>query len=96
MPRLPRAPRSAAHRSDETIRAARRPWAASALNQHHRPRDRALRKPGNRHGDALGETRLRENLAFVPMEIPLPGESSRSITFGLVREGGNWKLLSVD
>jgi len=43
----------------------------------------------------FGETRLRENLAFVPMEIPLPGESSRSITFGLVREGGNWKLLSV-
>jgi hypothetical protein len=43
----------------------------------------------------FGETRLRENLAFVPMEIPLPGESARSITFGLVREGGNWKLLSV-
>jgi hypothetical protein len=43
----------------------------------------------------LGETRARENLAFIPMEIPLPGEPSRSITFGLVREGGNWKLLSV-
>ena len=43
----------------------------------------------------FGETRLRENLAFIPMEIPLPGEPSRSITFGLVREGGNWKLLSV-
>jgi hypothetical protein len=43
----------------------------------------------------LGETRVRENLAFVPMEIPIPGEDSRKITFGLVREGGNWKLLSV-
>jgi len=43
----------------------------------------------------FAETRLRENLAFIPMEIPLPGEPSRSITFGLVREGGNWKLLSV-
>src|SRR5258708_11175107 len=43
----------------------------------------------------FGETRSRENLAFIPMEIPLPGEPSRSITFGLVREGGNWKLLSV-
>jgi len=43
----------------------------------------------------FGETRWRENLAFIPMEIPLPGEPSRSITFGLVREGGNWKLLSV-
>jgi hypothetical protein len=43
----------------------------------------------------FGETRLRENLAFVPMEIPLPGEPSRSTTFGLVREAGNWKILSV-
>jgi len=43
----------------------------------------------------FGETRLRENLAFVPMEIPIAGESARSITFGLVREGGNWKILSV-
>ena len=43
----------------------------------------------------LGETRMRENLAFVPMEIPVPGEDPRSITMGLVREGGTWKLLSV-
>jgi hypothetical protein len=43
----------------------------------------------------FAETRLRENLAFVAMEIPLPGEPPRSVTFGLVREGGNWKLLSL-
>lgn len=44
----------------------------------------------------FGETRVRENLAFVPMEIPIPGDSdSRKITFGLVRESGKWKLLSV-
>jgi len=43
----------------------------------------------------FGETRLRENLAFIPLEIPLPGEPPRSITFGLVREGGAWKILSV-
>lgn len=43
----------------------------------------------------FGETRLRENLAFVPMEIPISGEEPRSITFGLVREGGSWKVLSV-
>jgi hypothetical protein len=43
----------------------------------------------------LGTTRVRENLAFVPMEIPITGEDPRTITFGLVREGGNWKLLSV-
>jgi hypothetical protein len=43
----------------------------------------------------LGETRIRENLAFVPMEVPVTGEDPRRITFGFVREGGNWKLLSV-
>jgi hypothetical protein len=43
----------------------------------------------------LGETRLRENLAFIPMEIPVAGENSRAIKFGLVRESGGWKLLSV-
>jgi hypothetical protein len=43
----------------------------------------------------LGETRPHDNLAFIPMEIPVAGESSRAIKFGLVREGGGWKLLSV-
>jgi hypothetical protein len=43
----------------------------------------------------LGEVRISENLAFVPMEIPVPGEPSEKITFGLVREAGNWKLLSL-
>ena len=43
----------------------------------------------------FGETRVHENLAFVPMQIPIPGEDPRKITFGFVREGGSWKLLSV-
>ena len=43
----------------------------------------------------LGQTRVRENLAFVPMEIPIAGEDPRKITFGFVREAGNWKLISV-
>ena len=43
----------------------------------------------------LGETRVRENLAFVPMEVPITGEDPRRITIGLVREGGNWKLISL-
>jgi type IV pilus assembly protein PilA len=43
----------------------------------------------------FGETRVRENLAYVPMEIPVPGEDPRKITFGFVREGVNWKLISV-
>jgi type II secretory pathway pseudopilin PulG len=29
------------------------------------------------------------------MQVPIKGEAPRSITFGFVREGGNWKLLSV-
>jgi hypothetical protein len=40
-------------------------------------------------------TQLRENLAFVPIDVPAPGEGTRSIRFGMVREGGEWKLLSV-
>jgi hypothetical protein len=43
----------------------------------------------------LSETRVRGNLAFVPMEIPISGEDPHKITFGLVREGGGWKMLSV-
>jgi len=43
----------------------------------------------------LGEAKVRENLTFIPMEIPITGEEPRTVTIGLVREGGNWKLLSV-
>jgi hypothetical protein len=43
----------------------------------------------------LGEARVRENLAYVQMEIPITGEDPHKITFGFVRESGNWKLLSV-
>ena len=49
----------------------------------------------------FGEMRLRENLAFIPVEVRAPGEAGeggatrRRVQFGLVREGGGWKLLSV-
>lgn len=43
----------------------------------------------------LGQSRVRENLAFVPMEIPIAGDDPRRITFGFVRESGSWKLISV-
>jgi len=59
----------------------------------------------------LGASRARENLAFVPVEIRGPGAAAgaspdstgagssdappRRIEFGLVREGGGWRLLSV-
>ena len=43
----------------------------------------------------LGQARVRENLAFVPLKIPITGEDPRKITFGFVREGGNWKMISA-
>jgi len=43
----------------------------------------------------FGATELRENLAFISIDVPAPGEGIRSIRFGMVREGGEWKLLSV-
>ena len=43
----------------------------------------------------FGQTKVHENLAFIPMEVPITGEEPRTVTFGLVREGGSWKLLSV-
>ena len=38
---------------------------------------------------------IQENLAFVTLEIGQPGAEPRSVRIGLVREGGDWKLLSV-
>ena len=52
----------------------------------------------------FGETLLRENLAFISVEVRVPGETpgapqsgteARRVRFGLVREGGSWKMLSV-
>jgi hypothetical protein len=39
----------------------------------------------------LGDPRVRENLAFIPVNA---GEAHQS-EFGLVREGGGWRLLSL-
>ena len=47
----------------------------------------------------IGGTDFQENLAFLPMELrnatDSVGEDVRQITMGLVREEGQWKLLSV-
>ena len=43
----------------------------------------------------LGAAEVHENLAFVTAEIGQPGEEPRSVRIGFVREGGQWKLLSV-
>lgn len=38
---------------------------------------------------------IQENLAFITVEIGQPGAEPRSVRIGFVREGGDWKLLSV-
>ena len=42
----------------------------------------------------FGATELRENLAFIPVSVP-EATQMQSVRFGLVRESGQWKLLSV-
>ena len=42
----------------------------------------------------FGAAEVRENLAFIPVGVP-EGAETQSIRFGLVRESGQWKLLSV-
>jgi hypothetical protein len=42
----------------------------------------------------FGATEVRENLAFIPVSVP-EGDETQSVRFGLVRESGEWKLLSV-
>jgi hypothetical protein len=47
----------------------------------------------------IGGAELRENIAFLPMELrdatDTTGASVHQITMGLVREDGEWKLLSL-
>jgi hypothetical protein len=47
----------------------------------------------------IGGADLRENLAFVPLELrnatDATGTDARRVTMGLVRENGEWKLLSL-
>jgi type II secretory pathway pseudopilin PulG len=42
----------------------------------------------------FGTAEVRENLAFIPVSVP-EGPESQSVRFGLIRESGQWKLLSV-
>ncbi len=39
----------------------------------------------------FGDERLHDNIAFVPVQVV----DGRAIEFGMVREGGGWRLLSV-
>ena len=89
---LPGPQRTAMMKRFVLLEEAGRPLLSTGSSGHTVVR---CESPGISTEMRFGETRVRENLAFVPMEIPIPGEDPRSITFGLVREGGNWKLLSL-
>jgi hypothetical protein len=43
----------------------------------------------------FGAVNIADNLAFIPITVPAPGEEPRTIRFGLVREQNQWKLLSL-
>ncbi len=51
----------------------------------------------------FGDARVQDNLAFIPVTAGIPGDkpgdpdrsAPRDVQFGLVRESGQWKLLSV-
>ena len=47
----------------------------------------------------IGGAELRENIAFLPMELrdttDTTGASVRQVTMGMVREDGDWKVLSL-
>jgi hypothetical protein len=43
----------------------------------------------------FGATEVHDNLAFIPVTVPQAGEQEQSARFGLVREDGKWKLLSL-
>jgi hypothetical protein len=72
--------------------------ATSSVNPSGRPIVRC-ETPSVTTEMQLGGVELRENLAFIPMELRNVTDSSgadvREISLGLVREGGEWKLLSL-
>jgi len=47
----------------------------------------------------IGVVEVRDNLAYLPLEVSdvgdTAGDSARRVTMGLVRENGQWKLLSL-
>lgn len=43
----------------------------------------------------FGATEQSENLAFIPVEIPQAADEAHSVRYGLVRDAGGWKLLSL-
>lgn len=72
--------------------------ATSAANPSGRPILRC-QTPAVTTEMQIGGAELRENIAFLPMELrdvtDTTGENVHQVTMGLVREDGEWKLLSL-
>lgn len=72
--------------------------ATAALNPAGRPVLRC-QTPAVTTEMQIGGAELRDNIAFLPMELrdatDTSGTSVHQITMGLVREDGEWKLLSL-
>jgi hypothetical protein len=71
---------------------------ATSLNPSGRPLVRC-RTPAVTTEMQIGGAELRDNIAFLPMELrdatDATGESVHQVTMGLVREDGEWRLLSL-
>jgi hypothetical protein len=71
---------------------------ATTLNPSGRPLVRCT-TPAVTTEMQIGGTELRDNVAFLPMELrdatDSTGQSVHQVTMGLVREDGEWKLLSL-
>lgn len=65
-----------------------RPLLSSDLKSHTILRCEALDGTSELR---LGDARIRENLAFIPVSVP----GGQSTQFGMVRENGGWRIISL-
>jgi len=93
---LPEPQRQALMKRLVQLEDAGRPLLSTSANGHQVVR---CATPGMSIELRFGEARMRENLAFIPVEARGEtrgaGEAGRRVDFGMVREGGGWKFLSV-
>ncbi len=85
---LPAVQRTALLRRLSLLDDAGRPLASSDAQNHTVLR---CESPGATSEFRFGETRAHENLAFIPVQVA----GGRATEFGLVRDGGGWRILSL-
>jgi hypothetical protein len=93
---LPQAQRTALLRRFVLLDDPGKPLLSADAAGHTRVRCEAGGVVSDMH---FGATQMQDNLAFIPVEVPEAGapagEEKQSVRFGLVRESGEWKLLSL-